>query len=70
MKICMLQDASFQGLYTQSKDCPSWAQGWDCQADSTAHRDKLEREYSEVAGSPEHKDLVHAPNLQNLFALN
>ncbi|EIE21588.1 hypothetical protein COCSUDRAFT_66960 [Coccomyxa subellipsoidea C-169] len=42
------EEPSFHGFYNKAKECPSWVQGWDCQADGTDHRDMLDKEYNQV----------------------
>ena len=37
-----------QGLYDQSRQCPSWAGGHNCQVVATQNQDKLAKEYNEV----------------------
>ena len=42
------QDPYFKGLYDQSRQCPSWASGHNCQVVATQNQDKLAKEYNEV----------------------
>lgn len=43
-----VQDPYFKGLYDQSRQCPSWASGHNCQAEAVQNQDKLAKEYNEV----------------------
>lgn len=46
--IAALQDPYFKGLYDQSRQCPSWAGGHNCQVVATQNQNKLAKEYNEV----------------------
>ena len=47
-QIVALQDPYFKGLYDQSRQCPSWASGHNCQVEATQSQDTLAKEYNEV----------------------
>ena len=51
--IAVPQDPYFKGLYDQSRQCPSWASGHNCQVEATQNQDKLGKEYNEVRYMPE-----------------
>ena len=47
-----LQDPYFKGLYDQSRQCPSWAGGHNCQVEAAQNQDKLAKEYNELRSLP------------------